>query len=42
MIICPKPGDKNPWDTFSQSSKPNGGIIDTIINILTGGKKSGK
>lgn len=38
MIRPPKPGEPTPWDPFPKPTKPKGGIIETIIKILTGGK----
>ena len=42
MIRCPKPGEPTPWDplpNLPKPSKPKGGIISTLIDMLTGGKK---
>ncbi len=41
MIRCPRPGEKTPWDILTQKPKPpkqDGGLLGTIIDILTGKK----
>lgn len=38
MIRPPKPGEPTPWDLFPKKPNPKGGIVETIIKILTGGK----
>lgn len=42
MIICPKPGEPSPLDVLKGKPKPSkGGIVDTLIKILTGSNKPG-
>lgn len=44
MIRCPKPGEPTPWNPLPNfNPKPNtkGGLVKTLIDILTGGKKNG-
>ncbi len=38
MIRCPKPGEPRPGDWVPKPPKGKGGIVETIIKILTGGK----
>lgn len=44
MIRCPKPGEPTPWDPlphWPKKPQSKGGLVKTLIDILTGGNKPG-
>lgn len=42
MIRCPRPGERSPLDVLKGNPKPSkGGLVDTLIKILTGVNKPG-